>query len=295
MKVFEAEVAFPYKATLGEGSLWDARHRQLYWVDIYENKVCLFDPERHSNLVFDVGANVGTVVPTEQGPLLTALRHEIAGLDLDTGDVFSVATPCAPVRGVRFNDGKCDPEGRFWVGTMVESGPQGGGSLYMLGHDLGVSEQLSGLTISNGLAWFGRRFYHIDTPSREVRGFDYEPTSGRIANPTLVKSFASEMGAPDGMCVDAEGMLWVALWGGHAVVRIHAQTGEVLAKVELPAANVTSCAFGGPDLDVLYVTSARIGVDPEQLDREPLSGSLFRATLPYQGLVAPAFRGRLPR
>ena len=295
MKTFRAELAFPGRAMLGEGSLWDAERQQLCWVDIYDCKVCLFDPARGCNSAFDVGANVGTVVPTREGELLIALRDEIACLDPETGKLRRVATAHPPTPGLRFNDGKCDPEGRFWIGSMVEEGPQGGAALYMLDHDLRVKQQLAGLTISNGLAWSGDSFYHIDTPTMELRGYRYQAGSGDLSEPHVVTSFAEGNGAPDGMCLDADGMLWVALWGGRGVVRVDPTSGETVCRVEVPAENVTSCAFGGPELDILYITTAQVGLSADALKADPLSGSLFCVRLPFRGLPSPAFGGTLPR
>jgi sugar lactone lactonase YvrE len=289
MNVTRAEVVFPYRSTLGEGSVWDCERGCLYWVDIYDNKVFQFDPRRRANLAYDVGANVGTVVVAREGELLLALRDEIAWLDLATGELHSLIAPTAPAPGIRFNDGKCDPTGRFWVGTMVEAGAPGAGSLYCLEPDLSISVKLTGLTISNGLGWRDTAFYHIDTPSQHIRRFDYDEVSGSIENPTLVADFTAERGSPDGMCVDEQGMLWVALWGGGRVVRIDPATGTSDFSVDVAATNVTSCAFGGEKLDELYITTARIGLSEAELVREPLAGSLFRVKLPFRGMPAPRF------
>jgi len=288
-----AEPVFPCRATLGEGSVWDHEEGCLYWVDIYDNKVFRFDPRRRANLAYDVGSNVGTVVVAEGGSLVVALRDELAWLDPDTGQLHPLARPGAPVSGIRFNDGKCDPRGRFWVGTMVEQGPAGGGVLYCVEPDLTVSVKLRGLGISNGLVWHDTAFYHIDTPSKQVRRFDYDPLSGAIAQPTVAADFAAGPGSPDGMSIDEQGMLWVALWGGSAVVRIDPSSGRELCRVEVPATNVTSCAFGGDALDELYITTARRGLSEAALAAEPLAGSLFRARVPFRGVPAARFAANL--
>lgn len=289
MSVARAELVFPRRSTLGEGSVWDRERGCLYWVDIYDNKVFQFDPSRRANLAYDVGANVGTVVVAQGGELLLALKDELAWLDPATGTVHSLIAPAAPAPGIRFNDGKCDPAGRFWVGTMVEAGAPGGGILYCLDPDLSISVKLTGLTISNGLCWCDKAFYHIDTPSQLIRRFDYDPVSGSIAEPTVVADFTAERGSPDGMCLDEQGRLWVALWGGARVVRIDPATGASDFSVELPASNVTSCAFGGEDLDELYITTARIGLGDAELAAEPLAGSLFRVKLPFKGVPSTRF------
>lgn len=289
MTSIRAEVAFPYHATLGEGSLWDHERQWLYWVDIYENKVFIYDPKKRANLAYDVGANVGTVVPTRDGRLLVALRDELATLDLGTGLVDPVLVPAPARDGIRFNDGKCDPEGRFWVGTMVEQGLAGTGVLYCVSPDMSSSVRLDGLTISNGLVWHDAHFYHIDTPSHMVRRFSYDARTGVLGAPSVAARFEEADGAPDGMCLDDEGLLWVALWGGHSVVRVDPSNGAIVYRVEVPASNVTSCAFGGKELDELYITTARAGLDPKVLAREPLAGSLFRVKLPFRGVPAVPF------
>lgn len=288
-----AEPVFPCRATLGEGSVWDREEGCLYWVDIYENKVFRFEPQRRANLAYDVGKNVGTVVVAGDGSLVVALRDELAWLDPKTGRLHPLARPGAPSPGIRFNDGKCDPEGRFWVGTMVEQGRAGGGVLYCVEPDLTISVKLRELTISNGLCWHGTAFYHIDTPAKQVRRFDYDPLTGAIAQPSVVADFSEAAGSPDGMCLDEQGMLWVALWGGGAVVRIDPASGRELCRVEVPATNVTSCAFGGDALDELYITTARIGLSETALAAEPLAGSLFRIRVPFRGVPAPRFGASL--
>lgn len=291
MRSVSAHPVFPCHSTLGEGSVWDHEQSCLYWVDIYENKVFRFDPRRRSNLAYDVGANVGTVVVAEGGNLLLALRHELAWLDPQTGRVYPLVAPAPPVAGIRFNDGKCDPEGRFWVGTMVENGAAGTAVLYCVDHDLSIAVKLTGLTISNGLVWHGSAFYHIDTPTKLIRRFDYDRTSAAISQPTVVADLTDGLGSPDGMCLDEQGMLWVALWGGGAVVRIDPATGTEVFRVDVPTTNVTSCAFGGVDLDELYITTARIGLSETVFAAEPLAGSLFRAKLPFRGVRSSRFAG----
>jgi len=288
-----AEPVFPCRTTLGEGAVWDREEGCLYWVDIYENKVFRFDPRQRTNLAYDVGSNVGTVVVADGGRLVVALRDELAWLDPKNGQVHPLAKPAEPLPGIRFNDGKCDPEGRFWVGSMVEQGPAGGAALYCVEPDLTISVKLRGLTISNGLAWRGTAFYHIDTPSKQVRRFDYDRESGAIAQPTLAADFSAGPGSPDGMSIDEQGMLWVALWGGGAVVRIDPSSGQELFRVDVPATNVTSCAFGGDALDELYITTARIGLSEEALAAEPRAGSLFRSRVPFRGVAAARFGASL--
>jgi sugar lactone lactonase YvrE len=281
----EAEVVVTERCELGEGSLWDDRNHRLYWVDIAQSKVFTFDPHTEAVITYQLGENVGTVVLSENDKLLLALRHGLAAFDPLTGELTRIADPEADRPGNRFNDGKCDPQGRFWAGTMVEKGPHGGAALYCLDKDLSITTKLEGVTISNGLAWSGdsRCFFYIDTPTHQVRRYDFEPSAGTLSHARVVAEIPKSVGAPDGMAIDQEDHLWVALWGGSKVLRLHPVTGEIEYEVKLPTRNVTSCAFGGEHLDELYVTTARAGLQPADRAAQPLAGALFRARLPVRG------------
>lgn len=286
-----AEVVVPASCQLGEGSLWDVAHARLFWVDIVGQRVFAYDPISGHNLEYDVGEDVGTVVVAENGKLVLGLRSGVASFDPATGQVTPLVRPEPNEPGNRLNDGKCDPRGRFWVGSMVEDGRRGNGALYSVTPSLAVERKLGGIDCSNGLVWSRDEgtFYYIDTPTQRVRAFDYDAESGALSNERVVFEQPRETGAPDGMTIDQDDHLWVALWGGHRVVRVDPSAGAVVYEVEVPAARVTSCAFGGPDLDDLYITTARIGAAPEQLEREPHAGSLFRAAVPFRGVPAPRF------
>lgn len=294
MQVFEAQVKIPMESQLGEGALWDVRDRALYWVDILGSEVYRLDPEAGGPSSWQVGQHVTTVVVAEDGRLVLGLRHGFAWLDLSSGRVTSIVDPEPDNPDTRMNDGKCDPQGRFWAGTMVERGERGRGGLYCLGADLSLTRKLSGVSCSNGLVWTRdqRTFYYIDTPTHRIDAFDYEPTSGQIAARRTVAEIPRELGAPDGMAIDAEDRLWVALFGGSAVVCVDPRDGAVKARIEVGAQNVTSCAFGGPELRDLYITTARVGMSAQQLAELPQSGSLFCVTLPVAGVPSPRFAGR---
>jgi len=280
-------------AELGEGPAWDARRGLLTWVDIHAGHVHLFDPAGGTDRLIELGEPVGCAVPTRAGGLLIALRsgfwtlRQVQGVALGLSTVTRTLL-AAPenLPGNRFNDGKCDPAGRFLAGSMDDAEQEASGSLYSLAPDGRLQTLLTGLRISNGLTWSPdyRTFYFIDTPTRLVMAYDYDLDTGRIANPHPVVHVPPELGWPDGMTSDQEGMLWIALWGGAAVTRWDPATGRMAAAYSLPALNVTSCVFGGPRLSDLYVTSARKGMTPEQLADYPLSGGLFRMATGTRGL-----------
>jgi sugar lactone lactonase YvrE len=293
--VTEAQLRFPIESDLGEGSLWDEQGQALYWIDIIQKKVYRFDPRNNSNLAYDVGENVGTVVVTANDKLLLALRSGFAWLDPDTGRVTHLTDPESDKPHTRFNDGKCDPRGRFWAGTMVENSQTGDAALYCLDTDLTVTRKLAGVTCSNGLVWSrdSRRFYYIDTPTRQVQCYEYDAETAALGASRTVAVFPHEMGAPDGMAIDAQDGLWVALFGGAQVVRLNSTSGAIDYEVTVAAPNVTSCALGGADLDELFVTTACVGLSDEARRTYPHSGSLFSVKVPFQGVPARRFAKEL--
>ena len=293
-QTYQATLALDARALLGEGPIWDARAGVLYWVDISGCKVHIFTPATGADRAIDVGQPVGTVVPRRSGGVMVALRDGFAALDTETGRLTMIADPEAHLPDNRFNDGKCDPAGRFWAGTMRQAEDRkGGGSLYRLDPDLSVHKMLGDITVSNGIAWSvdARTMYFIDTPTMTVAAFDYNRETGDIANPKPVVSAHDGPGFPDGMTIDAEGMLWVAYWGGWRVVRWNPHTGEALAVIELPVERVTAPWFGGPNLDELYITTARVGLDDAGLTGQPHAGSIFVARPGVRGLPAFEFAG----
>jgi sugar lactone lactonase YvrE len=290
----QADVVYRLAAEVGEGCLWDEVRGVLYWVDILDNRVYCFGPSNGANTGYDVGQEVGAVaLRPGKGKLLLALRNGIADLDLETGQVTHLVDPEANRPKNRFNDGKCDRQGRFWAGTLPDDLETGAGSLYCIDKDLGVTTKIPQVTISNGLAWSRdqRTFYYIDTPTQKLQAFDYEPQAGAISNPRVVREFAEAEGHPDGMAIDADDRLWVALWGGSRVVCVDPPTGEIVFQVLLPVTNASSCVFGGAGLDELYVTTATAGLTPEELETQPLAGSLFKAKVPFKGLPPNRFGG----
>ncbi|MFD1356715.1 SMP-30/gluconolactonase/LRE family protein [Fictibacillus halophilus] len=289
----KAELVIPAKADLGEGPCWDKQKGVLYWVNILGKTVNRYDPETKENKEIQVDQLVGTVVPRKSGGVVVAMEKGFYFLDLDTEKLTPITDPENHLPENRFNDGKCDPYGRFWAGTMSLSEEQGRGSLYCLHTDLKVEKKVGDLTISNGLAWSPdhKFMYLIDTPTKKVTRFDYDEETGKIANPVAVIQFKEGEGAPDGMTIDEEGMLWIAHWGGARVSRWNPETGEQLLSIPIPALNVTSCTFGDSDLKTLYITTARKNMTEEQLREYPLTGGLFKVRLGIRGSVNYSYEG----
>jgi sugar lactone lactonase YvrE len=290
------ELVLDTKAELGEGPIWHAPTQRLYWVNIMQGEVHVYDPGTNTDRAISVGQSVGTVVPRRSGGVMLALNHGFASLDLESGAVSLLVDPEKHLPANRFNDGKCDPAGRFWAGTMLngagESDPPHG-SLYSLDANHQVRQRLGHLRISNGIVWSldKRTMYFVDSPDRRVDAFDYDDATGEIGKRRVAVTIAREYGMPDGMTIDAEGMLWVAGWGGGQVSRWHPATGKFLETIKVPASQSSACAFGGPNLDELYITSARIGLDAATLANEPHAGGLFVARPGVKGTEAFEFAG----
>ncbi len=285
------ELILNARADLGEGPAWDETTDRLYWVDIQAGNLHTFDPLNKIDEYVNMGEKLGSVAPCKNGDLVMALESGIATYHLPTRIPTRLVNPEEHIPGNRFNDGKCDPTGRFLAGTMDNAEIEASGSLYSFSHDGSLKTLLTGTRISNGLTWSPdyKTFYHIDTPSRQVTAYDYLLETGDISNPRAVATIPGELGWPDGMTSDEDGMLWVAMWGGAKITRWNPVTGNLLESIPLPALNITSCIFGGPSHTDLYVTSARKGMSPDQLAKYPLSGGLFRIKTGIKGMPTFAF------
>ncbi|WP_239022804.1 SMP-30/gluconolactonase/LRE family protein [Pontibacter mangrovi] len=278
------------RSRLGESPSWHSQEQVLYWVDIEGCALRKYNPASGEVQVYPMPERLCAVVPGAGGDLVLALQNSICKYKPATGELQELARPLQD-RNIRLNEGKCDPNGRFWAGSMALDVRPGAASLFCMDPDLQVREVLQNLTIPNGLAWSGdgKTLYFTDSPTRTIRSFKYDLASGKISNPTAVVQVPEQEGMPDGMATDADGNLWVALHGGGAVVCYNPQTGEKLQRVEVPALNVTSCTFGGPELETLYITTAREWLSEEQLERYPLSGHVFEAQVGMKGLEANFF------
>jgi sugar lactone lactonase YvrE len=289
----QPELLLDARAELGEGPAWDAAAGRLHWVDIHAGDLHTFDPQTGADTHLHFDEFLGCLAPARNGRLVLALRSGFARLDPASGQLEHLHDPEPGLPGNRFNDGKCDPAGRFLAGTMDDAEQEASGSLYSFSPDGACRRLLTGLRISNGLAWSpdGRTFYFIDTPTRLVLAYDYDLASGSLANPRPAVSVPAGLGWPDGMTCDSLGRLWIALWGGAALTCWDPASGRLLETVRFPALNVTCPIFGGPDLADLYVTSARKGMSAAQLEEYPLSGGLFRVRAGASGLPAGSFGG----
>ncbi|MBJ6363702.1 SMP-30/gluconolactonase/LRE family protein [Paenibacillus sp. MAHUQ-46] len=287
------EVISNIKAELGEGPVWDARSGAVYWVDIEGKRFFSHNPSSGQLEEHDAGQRIGAVVPREQGGFIAALENGIFTYDPASREWIEWSDTERDLTGNRFNDGKCDAAGRLLAGTMSTIGEPKAGALYRFDLDGRVDRLEEGVSTSNGLAWSldNQFLYYIDSNTQTVAAFDYDLESGTVSGKRTVIEIPKEAGTPDGMSIDAEGMLWIAHWGGFKVARFNPQTGELLQEIRLPAPLVTSCAFGGEHLDELYITTARVGLSQEKLEQYPLSGSLFKVKLAVKGTLSIPFKG----
>jgi sugar lactone lactonase YvrE len=288
----DVELILDARADLGEAPSWDADAQRLLWVDITKGLVHRFDTGTGRDDAFEVGQPVGAAVPTSSGRLALAANSGFLVLDPATGEIEPIVELEDAQPGTGMNDGRCDPAGRFWAGTKDVEGRKPLGSLYRLNVDHRLTKVLTDVTISNGLGWSPdqRTMYYIDSTTYRVDALDYDDTSGAVSNRRPQVEIPQSWGLPDGMTVDEEGFLWVAFWGGSAVRRL-APDGRVDAIVRFPVTQVTSCAFGGPDLSDLFVTSARSGLTDAALHEQPLAGGLFRVRPGVRGSPSPPFAG----
>jgi sugar lactone lactonase YvrE len=274
-----AELIFDARATLGEGATWDAKTQTIFWVDILEKKIYA-----DTELFIELDELIGCVAPCKNGHLILGKRASFVDLEPATRAQTVLCTLTESANN-RMNDGKCDPAGRFLAGTMAMNEQQKAGNLYSLnGKEANVL--IPNVTISNGMAWSPdhKTYYYIDTPTRQVQAFDYDLKTGKIANPRIAITIPESFGWPDGMTSDTQGNVWVAMWGGAQITKWNPHTGALLEKISVPALHTSCCVFGGKNMNELFITSARHGMNDEEIKKYPLSGGLFKVITNVEGM-----------
>lgn len=287
----EVELVVSSQCELGEGPLWHPVEQVLYWLDILQGRLHRFDPRMGLYHVTDLGVVTGSMGVRSQGGFVMATKKGLAFWDAQKQSFASIDDP-DPDEGVaRFNDGKTDPQGRFWAGKMSTKPAN---SLFRLDADLSIHRMESGITISNGLGWSpdNQIFYHTDSDAKTIFAYDFDSTTGDISKRRIFARIPDDPreGFPDGLAVDIEGYIWSARWGGWKVVR-YAPDGSIEREISMPIEFPTSCAFGGPHLDELYITSAWTEIKPENRAAQPLAGDVFRLKTFVPGLPEPVFKG----
>jgi len=280
------------KASLGEGPIWDAADRALYWVDIKGHAIHRFDPASGQDQAWPTAEDIGSLALREGGGLVTATASGFGFHDLDNGQRTPIVDPEPGLAKNRFNDGKPDRRGRFWAASMEDAEREPTGALYRLDPDLSCHRMVGEVICSNGLCWSPdeRILYFADSIRHMVWRWDFEPEAGTISNRRVFLEIDPAMGDPDGATVDAEGHYWLAQWGGWRIAR-YDPDGRRERTVEMPVAQPTCPAFGGPDLDVLYVTTARFGLDAAALAKQPQAGGIFAIDAGVKGIAERRFAG----
>jgi sugar lactone lactonase YvrE len=264
-------------AELGEGPLWDPVRSVVWWVDILGGDIYCYDPATQSDRVWHTGRMVSAMATRADGSLLIAWQDGLGSFDPASGGIDLLLGVEENTPTNRFNDGKVDPAGRFWAGTMELDGAHGEGTLYRVDPDLRCTPMIEHVSISNGLGWSldERLMYYVDTPTRRIDVFDFDPESGTVENRRGFVRIPESDGTPDGLTVDADGHVWVALFGGWSVHR-YAPDGTLSGRIDLPVSNITSCTFGGEGLADLFITTATSGLTEKDLKEQPFAGALFR-------------------
>ncbi|MCM8535191.1 MAG: SMP-30/gluconolactonase/LRE family protein [Lentisphaeraceae bacterium] len=275
-------------AKLGEGPLY--HEGNFYWVDLISGTFMSKGPDGLEKTLYENAENpVTSIVPGKDGFLRLTLANGFARYvdgEVVPEQSFQLSDPL-----IRFNDGKCDSLGNYWAGTMDNSEITPKGALYSLRPDKTVVQVLAGVTVSNGMCWSADQetLYYIDSPTKRVRAYDLDPISLTVSNRRSIFKIEEKDVFPDGMCIDLEGNLWVALWGGSAVLCIDPETGAQLDKIDIPCLKVTSCCFGGPSFDQLFITTASKDMTDKDWERYPDSGKVFKATPGVIGLPADTY------
>jgi sugar lactone lactonase YvrE len=290
-KELNADLEFEVMALLGEGAFWNHKTQELYWVDIEAKKLNIYNPALKLNRSIEMPSLIGTVVPYKDNEAIVALLDGIYKVDLKSEELGLLSDVESNMPENRFNDGKCDPNGNLWVGSMHFEQSRPNASVYRINDKGETRKMIDSVTISNGIVWTkdSKTMYYIDTPKGNIMAYDFDPETSTISNGRVAVKVSEEDGFPDGMAIDEEDMLWVGMWNGDAVARFNPKTGKLISKIAVPAHNVTSCAFGGENLDILYITTSSLDMNEEEQNKYPLAGSIFKANPGVKGVQSRFF------
>jgi L-arabinonolactonase len=285
--MFELIDEVPCNNILGEGVQWNHRDQSAWWTDIKSSKLFRYHLASKTLKHWELPEFLGCFAFVENDDrMLLALASGFAWFNPETGAIGWIAKPEAKWVGNRLNDGRVDRQGRFWVGSIMEeqNAPEQSASLFCLDHTQKISTHLTGLRISNSLCWSldSSRLYHADSPTHQIKVYDFDLTTGCLDNGRVFAQ-TSEKIEPDGACIDSEDHLWSAEWGGQRLVR-YSPTGEEVAVLPIPVSQPTCMAFGGEDMNLLFVTSARIGLSDQALIAQPRAGNLFIYRTVFSGV-----------
>jgi sugar lactone lactonase YvrE len=291
MKTWKADPLNNTRLVLGEGAIWSSLRNLFFYVDIEGQKVGLVDPVSGMTKQRQLAEKVGTVVPTEDGRLILGLENSISLFDFDSDELLELIKIEPEIPTNRCNDGKCDPAGRLWIGTMDKEAKGAVGALYCFdGKE--VKKMIPNRKVSNGICWSAdnSQMYYIDSLDYNIKGYDFDVETGSVSNERIVVEMKESGFTPDGMTIDEQGMLWVAMWGEGTVNRYNPLSGELVGIVKVNAPHVSSCAFGGATMTQLLITTARAELSDEQLKQFPESGSLFLVDVGIKGTQMNPFK-----
>ena len=288
---YDIQIAYDQPALLGECPVWCNESQMLYWVDIKRGRLNRLNPKNQNNEYIDFGEDIGCFAFREQGGFVVALRSGLYLLDdFSTEAKQFIANPQQALKANRFNDGKCDMQGRFWAGTMTETKAKQDGALYCLHHDLSVEEKDNGVYTSNGLAFSNNKMFYADTPSFTIYHYDLD-SKAKISNKAVFFTSPESLrpGRPDGACLDSEGNYWVAMYEGACVLKLSSK-GEILEQIKLPVKYPTMPCFGDENLQTLYITSANGDLSEEEKKLYPHNGKIIKIKTNIKGLLPHRFK-----
>ena len=290
-KPLPCELVIDTQAQVGEGALWDTPTQRLYWIDIAGKMLHVYSPQLKTMDSYPMPTEIGTVVVIDSTNVLLVLAHGLYNFNLESKELTEKLRPELDAEHVRFNDGKCSPQGELWVGTMDIECANPIAALYKVTGDFSIEQKLSNITVSNGLCWSpdGFTFYHIDSPTYSIVRYVYNEKTNTISRGERLLETPKEWGTPDGCTIDERGMIWVAHWGGGKVSCWNPYTRKLIATIEVPSPNVTSVAFGGENLDELYITTARNWQPAGSEEKYPHAGGLFIAKPGVKGIESYRF------
>lgn len=298
MKKYDAELVLRGDDIVGEGPVWSEKEQSLYWIDILGKKLHRWKKGQALKQTFDLPSYIGCFALGDDGLIYLMLEDGMYSMVPSSGDMTYISKPDDHMGSHRFNDGKCDSSGRFYVASMSNDLNGGGGdkvptsSLYFVDCDAKFTKVIDrAFVIPNGLAWNDvlKKFYHIDSVTGDVTAYDYDMEKGTLNSPNVIIHFDGGQGVPDGMSIDNDGNLWIAHWGGGRLSHWNPHTGTKIGEIHVPCSNVTSCTFGGTDNKVLYITTAAVD------DQSDLAGSLFSVSLDVGGPALGHYRTGVER
>ena len=282
-----ASLLYPSQCILGEGPMWHTKRKTCFWVDIEGQLLFEYNFQTKEINSWKIPHRVSVIIEEENDSLLLGLQGGLARFDLKSAALKWLLDIDKEKNNHRCNDAAVDCEGRLWIGTMERSFKTGMGTLYCIHKNFSAEAKVNKVTISNGMAWSpdNKKFYYIDTPQQTVACFLFDATSGNIQFEKIAVQIPEVMGMPDGMAIDAEGMLWIAHWGGFGVYRWNPVSGNLIDKIDVPVPQVSSCAFFGDELDQLIITTASEKLSKKDLKKYPHSGDTFVAKTKVKGVA----------